>query len=64
MNVVSADDPILSRACPTCGRSIRAAATLCGYCWSHVVPVDADGEPLASWSPPEPARPWWKLWGP
>lgn len=26
------------RRCPTCGQSVRAAATRCGYCWSALVP--------------------------
>jgi hypothetical protein len=24
------------RDCPACGRSIRTAATLCGYCWKKL----------------------------
>lgn len=24
------------RACPACGKSIRAAATLCGHCWKKL----------------------------
>lgn len=27
------------RACPTCSREIRSAATLCGFCWSRVTPI-------------------------
>jgi len=27
------------RPCPYCAKSIMAAATLCGYCWKHVVPA-------------------------
>jgi len=26
--------PPAMRACPACGRSIRANATLCGHCWT------------------------------
>ena len=29
-----AEPPPLMRACPSCDRSIRAQATLCGYCWT------------------------------
>jgi predicted amidophosphoribosyltransferase len=27
------------RSCPRCGKTIMAAATLCGHCWNHVRPV-------------------------
>lgn len=27
------------RDCPRCGRSVRAAATLCGYCWEALAPT-------------------------
>jgi hypothetical protein len=30
-----ADLPAM-RDCPACGRAIRAAATLCGYCWTKL----------------------------
>jgi hypothetical protein len=56
------DDTSATRPCPKCSRTINAAATLCGYCWTRVAPVGADGEPLASWVPPSD-RPWWKFWG-
>lgn len=26
------------RDCPACGKSIRAQATLCGYCWTRLSP--------------------------
>ena len=28
----------LERSCPVCSKTIRAAARLCGYCWSRVAP--------------------------
>ena len=28
------------RACLSCGKAIMALATLCGFCWRKVVPVD------------------------
>ncbi|HEY2513002.1 MAG TPA: hypothetical protein VGI39_19175 [Polyangiaceae bacterium] len=27
-----------TRACPRCSREIMCAATICGYCWSRLVP--------------------------
>src|SRR4051812_41661397 len=30
-----------TRACPTCKKIVRAAATLCGYCWVKLEPVHA-----------------------
>ncbi|WP_104978443.1 hypothetical protein [Sorangium cellulosum] len=27
------------RNCPACGKTIRAQATLCGYCWTKVSPA-------------------------
>lgn len=30
------------RACPRCARPIMALATLCGYCWSKVNPIERD----------------------
>ena len=29
-----------TRACPRCGNSGMADATLCGYCWLKLVPLD------------------------
>lgn len=52
-----------SGPCPQCGRTIKSAATLCGYCWTRIPPVDADGNVLGSWVPPAAHRPWWKFWG-
>lgn len=31
----------LKRSCPTCGKSIMAAATLCGFCWTKLTPAIA-----------------------
>jgi hypothetical protein len=56
-------DVITTRACPLCARTIQQAATLCGFCWKHIPPVGPDGAILASWTPPAPHRPWWKIWG-
>lgn len=30
-----------TRNCPRCGNSGMANATLCGYCWMKLVPIDA-----------------------
>ncbi|HEY2748274.1 MAG TPA: hypothetical protein VGL86_26810 [Polyangia bacterium] len=30
-----------TRPCPTCGKVIMAAATLCGFCWTKMSPVVA-----------------------
>lgn len=30
------------RACPRCSKPIMALATLCGYCWSKVKPVELE----------------------
>jgi hypothetical protein len=27
------------RDCPACTKAVRAAATLCGYCWTRLTPV-------------------------
>ena len=32
-----------TRACPSCGREIMRAATVCGYCWSKLVPSASVG---------------------
>ena len=29
------------RNCPVCAKSVMAAATLCGYCWTRLTPVPA-----------------------
>jgi hypothetical protein len=34
---VVADPP--TRSCPTCGKAIMAAATLCGFCWTKISPT-------------------------
>jgi hypothetical protein len=57
------DEPCITRPCPHCGKPMNAPATLCGYCWTRVVPLGPDGNTLASYVPPEAHRPWWKLWG-
>jgi hypothetical protein len=28
-----------TRACPACGKTIMAAATMCGFCWTRTAPV-------------------------
>ena len=30
-----------TRGCPGCGREVRLAATVCGYCWSKLAPAVA-----------------------
>ena len=30
----AAESAPATRTCPTCGKTIMAAATLCGYCWT------------------------------
>ena len=36
---LSAGDVEISRvACPSCGRMVMPAATLCGFCWRGMVP--------------------------
>jgi hypothetical protein len=57
------DDENARRPCPTCAKSIKCGATLCGFCWTHVMPVHADGTPHSSWTPPAVrTAPWWKFW--
>ncbi len=34
----------LTRLCPQCQREIMRAATVCGYCWSRLVPADTGAE--------------------
>lgn len=31
--------PPALRDCPACKKSVMAAATLCGYCWTRLTPV-------------------------
>ncbi|HEY4121042.1 MAG TPA: hypothetical protein VGM56_24430 [Byssovorax sp.] len=36
MLTTEAADAADVRPCPACGRSVRAAATLCGHCWTKL----------------------------
>jgi len=45
-------DESLRRDCPTCGRRMMAAATLCGYCWTKVEPLIATVDPTPHISDP------------
>lgn len=35
-----AGDSLQRRDCPTCGKTVMAAARLCGYCWSKLTPIE------------------------
>jgi hypothetical protein len=56
------DEVSPSRSCPHCARTIKAAATLCGFCWSRLIPLGLDGLPVPGARLPV-HRPWWKLFG-
>ena len=36
------------RECPACKQVGKAEATLCGYCWAHLVPLPVGGIPRAA----------------
>jgi hypothetical protein len=56
-------ETVATRACPHCGKTMNAPATLCGYCWKHVVPLGADGLPDPNFPVRPQKRPWWRFGG-
>lgn len=40
VRLCSGEPEVDLRPCPACGKIVRAAARLCGYCWTKLTPLE------------------------
>jgi hypothetical protein len=39
VRLCAGEPEVQERPCPTCAKTVRAAARLCGYCWTKLTPA-------------------------